>query len=147
MARKYRSPMPLSAGLVGSVVFFVIGASMLADERDAGGVSALVAGSLLIALACAAGGASITNVVVLTPEGITWRYNFRRKTIPWETVESFRVSPAPGMAWSSVTVELRPLGKARISSITGTRRYIRRVIAEFEAYRAHLAAYPRSDEN
>ncbi|HEX8007381.1 MAG TPA: PH domain-containing protein [Trebonia sp.] len=125
--------------------FLLIGASMLANEREAGGVSGLVVGGLLIVLACVAGSASITSVVVLTPEGITWRYNFRRKTIPWEAVEAFGISPVPGMVWSRVVVELRPLGKARIESIAGTRRYIRRIIAEFEAFHAQLLPATGSD--
>jgi hypothetical protein len=33
--------------------------------------------------------ALLTMHVTLTPAGITYRYNFRRKTILWETVGSY----------------------------------------------------------
>jgi len=89
------------------------------------------------------GGISITNVATLTPEGITYRYNFRRKTIPWEAVDSFKISASPANPiWSTVQVELRPVGHQHIKCLFGGKRYIRRIITELEAYHRHLGATP-----
>lgn len=69
------------------------------------------------------------------------RQTFRRTTIPWDAVESFKVAPVPrNRAWRTIEVELRPLGHAYLSTVAGSARYIQRIIAEFEEYRAAAEA-------
>jgi Bacterial PH domain len=140
--RKYRSLPPLVGGLVGFVGFLLLGVSMLAFAPS-GDVGDRVFGACFIVLAGWGGGLAVTNGVVLSPLGVTYRYNFRRKTIAWESVASLDTRPMPGLVpWFNVVVELQPSGRARIASIVGTRRQVRRVISEWEVFRAQFSSAP-----
>jgi hypothetical protein len=74
---------------------------------------------------------------------MSYRYNFRRRAIPWALVEGFRVGPASGLgSWSCVMVNLRLRGGVRLL-IAGTRRSVSQVVAQYEAaYRAEPEAQP-----
>jgi hypothetical protein len=140
LVRKYRSPIPLVGGLVVSVGFLLLGIDMLL-AAPSGDVGDRVFGAIFIVFACLGVGVVISNGVVLTSAGITCRHEFRRKTIAWEAVTSFRVSPMPGIVpWSTMVVDLQPSGVVRIASIVGTRRYVRQVMSEFEAFRVQYSA-------
>jgi hypothetical protein len=138
LVRKYRSRVPFVVGLSCAVGFLLLGIAM-AVPTSTSDVAQNVIGGFLIAAACWGGGISWTNGVLLTPEGIVKRQTFRRTTIPWDAVGSFGVAPVPrNQAWHTVQVELRPLGHAYLTPVAGSKRYIQRVIAEFDAYRAQL---------
>jgi Bacterial PH domain len=142
LVRKYRSLPPLVGGLVGFAGFLLLGVSMLtvAPSGDAGD---RVIGACLIVVACLLGAMAVTASAVLTPEGITYRHNFRRKSIAWESIVSLGAFPMPGLGpWFNVVVELRPSGRTRIASIVGTGRQVRRVISEWETFRAQFSSAP-----
>lgn len=137
LVRKYRSRVPFAMGLSAAIGFLLTGVAMIVPALGTD-VAEHVIGGFLIAAACWGGGISWTNGVMLTREGIVGRQTYRRTTIPWDAVGSFKVAPVPRhQAWRTVRVELRPLGHAYLP-VAGSRRYILRVIAEFEAYRAQL---------
>jgi hypothetical protein len=139
LIRRYRSPIPLASTLFASVGFFLLGISSLAfaPRGDAGD---RVMGALLVVFAFIAGAIAVTTEVVLSPTGIAYRDNFKRKEIGWDTVRSLRVMPMRSGIWSNMMVDLSPSGKARIACVIGPQRYVRRLIAEFEAYREELAS-------
>ena len=125
--------------LIAMGLFAIIGIAMIVPARGTD-VAEHVLGGVALTAGVVFGAACATNHVTLTPAGITYRYNFRRKTIPWETVGSFSVSPWPGNPrWSTVRVELRPVGYADVKGVWGTKRYARELVAEFHAYQARLA--------
>jgi hypothetical protein len=100
-------------------------------------------GVMLIGLAGGIGGLALTNMVRLTPAGIEHRLNFRLRTVPWDAVASLRAAPVPATPfWTTVLVELRPAGYAYLTSVWGTKRYARRVAAEFEEFRTHIDGAP-----
>jgi hypothetical protein len=138
MTRKYRSRMPFVAQLIVGIGFALLGMAS-ADPGVHASVADQVVGALMLAFGCAVVGIASTDGAVLTPAGITYRYNFRRRTIPWDAVKSFEVAPFPGNTlWSTVRVQLRPSGHAYTNGVWGTKRYARRLVAEFTAYRAEL---------
>jgi hypothetical protein len=127
--------------LISAGLFAIIGIAMIVPARGTD-VAEHVLGGVALTAGVVFGAACATNHVTLTPAGITYRYNFRRKTIPWETVGSFSVSPWPGNPrWSTVRVELRPVGYAHVKGVWGTKRYARELVAEFQAYQARLPAH------
>jgi hypothetical protein len=106
VSRRYRTPPgQLAAALIVSAGFILIGLSTLSQPLHAGDVFVAV---LLVVLGCVGAALRLTIHVTLTPDEISYRYNFRRRTIPWMSVESFRVGPAPGWgSWSCIVVEVR----------------------------------------
>ena len=80
-----------------------------------------------------------TNAAELTAAGLAYRFNFRRKLIPWTSIESFRIARGPGTGpWSGLVVQLSDGNSVLVSSVVGTKRYVEHVIAETEAFRMHL---------
>jgi hypothetical protein len=98
-----------------------------------------VIGLVGIAFGYTMGWLAVTSTAVLTPEGIIYRYNFHRRTIPWDVIAAFTVATSPSnRLWSTVGVELRPFGRDYVRCLMGSRRFIEQVVAEFDAYRARL---------
>lgn len=145
MSRRYRSQGFVTGGmLVGLTIFLVLGVTMLLAS-PAGDAPDRVLGGMFTVFAAVGGGDSLSSVVVLSPEGIAYRSSYRRRFISWDAVESFTVVPASGMGpWFNVGVELRPMGAVRVAAIRGSRSYIERVVAEFDAFRAELGARVQS---
>lgn len=140
MTRRYRSRVPVMLGLIMAAALLAVGSTMAVPEPRVNVVQQLL-GVMVIGLAGFIGAVAITSMVKLTPAGIAHRRNFRLQTIPWESVKSFRIAPVPQTPfWSTVLVEMRPTGDCYLISVSGSRRYIERVIADFEDYRAKLAA-------
>jgi hypothetical protein len=115
---------------------------MLASVRQPQvGVSGAVVAAIVILISCLMAGVIISNVVVLAPSGLTYHQGFKAKLIEWESVESFEAARLPGLLpWSVLVVEIRPLGAVRIKNISGSSRYVRRIVAELESYRAQMSA-------
>ena len=134
MIRKLRPRVPLVVMLTVAFGYFLVGISALA-VAPRGDVGDRAVGAVVLVLACVVGGTAVTNIVVLSSDAITFRYFFRRKVIAWETVRSFRVVPMGRGFFSSMKADLAPSGSVRVSSIVGTKRYVRNVIAEFEEFR------------
>ena len=144
--RRYRAPASqLVPWLICSAVFILIGLSVLTQPSHRVGVGGVILAVLAGGVGCVGAALRLTTNVTLTPLEISYRYNFRRRAIPWASVESFRVAPAPGWGnWSCVVVDMRLRGGVRLP-VVGTRRYVRRIMAELEAYRAGLAALPLTE--
>lgn len=99
-ARRYRSAIPLTGGSVGAVGFFLLGADMVVYGSGAD-VGATAVGVFVMAIAGVAAALVGTTFAELTPAGLVYRFNFRRRMIPWASIESFRVSRGPGTGpWS-----------------------------------------------
>jgi len=126
--------------MVAFLVLFLVGVGGLANAKQPQvGVSGVVMGVIFLLGACYFSAFVIFNVVILAPIGLTYHQGFRAKLIEWESVESFRVAPLRGLLpWSVLVVEIRPLGAVSIRNIAGTRRYVQRIVAEFESYRTQL---------
>ena len=143
--RRYRVPASqLAPWLICSALFVLIGLSALTEPLHQVGVGGVIVAILAGAIGCVGAALRLTVDVTLTPVEISYRYNFRRRAIPWASVESFRLGRAPGSSWSCVVVDVRVGDTVRgvRVPVSGTRRYVSRVIAEFEAYRAGLGAQP-----
>jgi hypothetical protein len=140
--RRYRVPASqLAPWLICSAVFVLIGLSVLTQPLHQVGIGGVIVAIMAGAIGCAGAALRLTVDVTLTPVEISYRYNFRRRAIPWASVESFRVGRAPGSSWSCVVVDVRVGDSVRLP-VAGTRRYVSRIIAEFEAYRVGLGAQP-----
>jgi hypothetical protein len=134
--RRYRSAIPLTGGSIGAFGFFVIGISMVFSGLGQD-IGETVIGVPVVALAGFLGFGVATTVTELTPAALTFRYNLRRKTIPWASVEAFRVARGRGTGlWWSLMVEVRGSEPVLVGSVVGTERYVRRVIDEMEEFRA-----------
>lgn len=143
VSRRYRAPVSqLVAWLVCSAVFILIGLSVLTQPLHRVGVGGVIVAVLAFAVGCLGAALRLTTAVTLTPVEISYRYNFRRRAIPWASVESFRVGPAPGWgSWSCVVADVTGRGGVRIP-LVGSRRYVQRIMGELEAYRAGLGTVP-----
>jgi hypothetical protein len=138
VSRRYRVPAgQLVVTLMASGVFVLIGVSMLAQPRGTGPGGAAVA-VLCVVIGCAVVVLRLTTDVTVTPAGISYRANFRRRAIPWASVGSLGVGPAP-RGWKCIVVGVNQAGEVRIP-VAGSRRYVQRVLGEIEAYRAGLGA-------
>lgn len=148
VSRRYRVPASqLVPWLIVSSVFVLIGLSVLSQPLHQVGIGGVVVAVLAFVMGCAGAALRLTTDVTLTPTDISYRYNFRRRAIPWTLVESFRVEPAPGWgSWSCIVVDVRQRGGVRVP-VVGSKRYVQQVIAEFEAYRAGLGAVPTKSSN
>ena len=139
---RYRSAIPMTGGSIGAFGFFFLGIFMVVDGFRAG-VGETVVGASVVAVAGLIAGGVATTFAELTPTGLAYRYNFRRKMIPWASVESFRVARGQATgAWYSLVVELRGNGPLMVRSIVGTKRYVVRVIGEIEEFRAQIGPDP-----
>lgn len=137
-SRRYRSAIPLTGGSAGVLVFLGLGIGMVVDGYHSG-IGQSVVGGLVSVFGCMLAVQIFTSYVELTPAGLTYRFNFRRKVIPWASIDSLRVSRGPGTGpWSGLVVERRWDKPILVGSIVGTRRYVGRIIAEIDTYRAQL---------
>jgi len=143
MSRHYRTPAgQLVAWLICSAVFVLIGLSVLSQPSHKVGAGGVIVAVLAFAVGCVGAALRLTTDVKLTPAEISYRSNFRRRTIPWASVESIRVGRAPGFgSWSCVVVDVIERGGVRLP-VAGSRDYVERVMGELEAYRAGLGTLP-----
>ena len=126
--------------LICSAVFILIGLGGLTQPLHRQGAGGVIVAGLAVGVGCAGAALRLTTDVTLTPLEISYRYNFRRRTISWASVESFRVGPTPGWGnWSCVVVDVRRRGSVRIP-IVGRLPYVQRIMGEIVAYRAGLGA-------
>lgn len=138
-SHRFRSTVPLLGGSVGAFGFCLLGIATVIPEPKAD-LGQIIVGAFSIAFAVLLAAGVGTSFAELTPKGLTYRYNFRRRTIRWASIESLRVAPAPGPGlWSNLVIDLHPTGQRRVGSITGTRKFVQRVVDECERYRAHFA--------
>lgn len=135
-SRRYRVPASqLVPWLIVSAGFIMIGLSVLTQPLHQVGPGGVVAAAVALAVGCVGAALRLTVDVTLTPAGISYRYNFRRRAIPWASIDSFRIAPAPGWgSWWCIAVDVQQRGDIRIP-VAGSRRYVQRVISELEAYR------------
>lgn len=125
--------------LICSSAFIVIGLGVLTQPPRHVGAGGVIVAVLAGGVGCVGAASRLTTHATLTPSGISYRYNFRGRTISWASVESFRIAPAPGWGnWSCIEVNTRLAGSVRLP-IAGTQRYLRRVLGELDAYRAGRA--------
>src|SRR5271165_1481140 len=82
----------------------------------------------------------LTNRLVVTEHGLTWRNMMRTKSVAWAGIQDVRMvtaaSPGP---WYSPAVEAN--GKLiRISSVIGSRRYTESIVADIRSTWAQARA-------
>jgi hypothetical protein len=113
MTRRYRvTTLQLVGAIFTSVIFLAVGATILSAPGQTG-PGGVVVGILGVVIACAV----------------------------MASVRSLRVSNAPGRGnWSCLTVDLTGQGAVKVKAIAGSRRYVERTIAEFEAFAVTAAA-------
>jgi hypothetical protein len=133
MVKTYRSTLPIVGGSVGFIGFLGLGLSMIISAKEVG-ASGVIIGVFLLICAVVFAVAVLSNGVHVTSEGIAYRYNLRRKIIPWSAVKSFEVGRARGLgSWSSLAVNCSS-GRALISSIVGTKAYVEKIAAELRSF-------------
>ena len=139
--RRYRPPASqLVASLICSALLVLLALSALAEPWHRVGVWGVITSVAAGGIGCITAALRLTVDVTLTPVEISYRYNFRRRTIPWASVEAFRVGRTlQRVSWPCVVVHVRSGGRVRLP-LAGRRRYVIRMIAEFETYRAQLGA-------
>ncbi len=110
-----------------------------------GVIGTVVAGALVAVIGCAIAASALSSVAELTPAGLAYRHNLRRRVIPWASIEGLQVGRAPGVApWSTLMVERRFDRPVRVASIVGRRRFVEQVIADIDAFRAEQGSASRS---
>jgi hypothetical protein len=129
---KVYRPKPLSMlfGGLCALGFFIIGLSMLLDERESGGVSSVVIGTLVLLLSLWCAVTLTTSRLIVTPAGLVYSRNLRRRTFGWSQIRSFGVgrsrSPSP---WAALIINLDS-GRVMVYCVTGTGRYVARAADE-----------------
>ena len=143
VVRRYRVPATqLVPALIAAALFLLVGLGALSEPWRQVGVGGVVIAVLGGGAGVYAAAVALTNQVTLTPAGISYRSNLRSAAIPWALVESFRVGPSARWGgWSCVLVDVSQRGSVRLP-VAGARRYVRRTMAEFDAYRAGLGGAP-----
>jgi hypothetical protein len=138
MAHTYRSQVFLAHAVV-RLALSLAGGIFFVAYKPAVDIINLLLALTFIGFSAFLAAAGVTSMVRLTPTGVVHRRRFRSQTVPWDSIESFSVAPIPETpAWSAVLVGLRPAGYLYLTSASGSKRYIRRLIADFEGYRAKL---------
>jgi uncharacterized membrane protein YedE/YeeE len=139
VTRRYRVPAgQLVPALLGAAIFLLIALGGLSQPWRQVGIGGVIVAVLAGGAGCLAAALALTTQTTLTPAEISYRSNFRSRTIPWASATSFRVGRARSWGnWSCVVVDVSGRGDVRIP-ITGSRSYVERVIGELEAYRAGL---------
>jgi hypothetical protein len=85
--RRYRVPASqLVPWLICSAVFVLIGVSVLTQPLHRVGVGGVIVAVLAGGVGCVGAALRLTIDVMLTPAEISYRTNFRRRTIPWASV-------------------------------------------------------------
>lgn len=134
---------------VGSVVFFVVGLSMVTiGPSQHGGVGSVVVGTLALLGFVWMAAVLATNRLIVTPGGLVhWNY-LRRRSVGWAEVQSFGVGPSRSqMRWPGLVIR-RNDGSAMVTNVVAfTRRYPARVADELAAWQRQLAmaALPGGD--
>ena len=136
--RTYRSGSSVAAGSVFALAFALLGISMtVLGHRYR--VMNVTLGAIIILASVAIAAALWTNSLSVDDEGISYRYNFKRNTVRWTSIESFGIVPGSGMGpWSSLQINVRSSSGLRVGSITGTKEYVTRVASELEAIRSKV---------
>jgi hypothetical protein len=133
--RRFRSTIPLVGGSTGALLFFLLGIATVTTGLNVPGQ--IFAGAFIAAIGILIAAGVGTSLADLTPTGLSYRFNFRLRTIPWASIESLRIAPALGLnPWYILVVDLKRLDSVRVGSITGTRRFVQQVIDECERYRS-----------
>ena len=138
--RTYRSGSSVAAGSVFALALVLLGISMMVLGHRYRTVNVTL-GALIVLASVAIAAALWTNSLSVDDGGISYRYNFKRNTVRWTSIESFGIVPGSGMGpWSSLQINLRSSSGLRVGSITGTRDYVMRVASELDAVRSKVMA-------
>jgi hypothetical protein len=141
-SKRYRSAFPATGGSIGAFVFLIVGVGMVVDGLHSG-IAESIIGGLAVVLAFLLTGQVLTSYAAITPAGLAYRFNFRRKLIPWTSIESLRAARGPGTGvWAGLVVERRWDRPVLVGSVVGTRRHVEQIIADIEGYRARLDPAP-----
>ncbi len=99
-------------------------------------------GSVLAALIILLLAGQLASRLVVTEQGLTWRYLARTRSIAWAEIQDVLVVPASGLSpWYSPGIKAS--GRLiRINSVIGPRRYNERIVTEIR--QAWSAAIPRN---
>lgn len=107
-------------------------------------------GSVLTALFILMLAGQLASRLVVTEQGLTWRYLTRTRSIAWAEIQDVLLVPASGLGpWYSPSIKASDR-LIRINSVIGPRRYTESIVTEIrEAWSAAsprgLTADPRTD--
>ena len=122
----------LISGLIASLIFFILGVSLLLPASGTG-VSGAIIG--VISVACAAYLCAIivtTSRVTVNSAGIIYWHNLRKKEVSWSSVRSFRVGTSRSLVHWPCLVVVSGSGSTRVDGISGTRTFVERIIGELQ---------------
>jgi hypothetical protein len=99
-------------------------------------------GSVLAAACILMLAGQLASRLVVTGQGLTWRYMARTRSVAWAEIQDVRAVPASGRGpWYSPGIKVSDR-LIRINSVIGPRRYTESIVTEIRA--AWSAASPRS---
>lgn len=142
----YRAQLPstLFAGLC-ALVFFILGLSMMLDERESGGASSVVVGALVLLLSLWLGVILTTSRLTVTPAGLVYTRNLRRRTIGWSQIRSFGVGRLRSASpWAGLVINLDS-GPVMVYCVAGTGRYVARAADELRELQRTYAPNQAAD--
>lgn len=138
--RTYRSGSSIATGSIFALAFLLLGITMMAYGHRYRAMNVTL-GAIIVIASLGIAAALWTNSLSVSDEGISYRYNFKRKAISWTSIDSFGIAPGPGIRpWSSLQINDRSSEGWRVGSISGTREYVARVASELETIRSAVMA-------
>jgi hypothetical protein len=136
---QFRCIAPAWAGLM---IFFFVALSMVTvGSTEPGGVLSVVVGAPVLLLSLWGGAVLATNRLIVTPAGLVYWNNLRRKWIGWPEIRSFGVGPSRSRTqWPTLVIQLED-GSVTVTGLASfTRKYPARVADELGALQRELAS-------
>jgi hypothetical protein len=140
--RVYRAQLVSVAGAaLGCLAFFLVGLGGLVDEPQSG-VSGIIVGALALLFSLWLGAVLATNRLIVTPAGLVYWNNLRRRFINWPQIRSFEVGRARSpLPWPGLVVRLEA-GSVTVACVTGTRQFVARAADELRGLQREHAPDP-----
>jgi hypothetical protein len=143
--RVYRASLVgMAIAVPACLVFFLVGLTMVIDEGQVG-VSGLIVGAWALLFSIWFGLVLATNRLIVTPAGLVYRNNLRRRFISWSQVRSFEVGRARSLLpWGGLVVRLE-VGSVTVACVSGTKRFVARSADELRGLQREHASDPVAD--
>lgn len=142
MTKSYRSPVTATGLCVAGLCALgaAVGLAETLASPGKGGVAGQILGVFVALLVAGIGLAAIMTGVstrlVVSGEGLTWRYNLRSRHIAWPDIQSVSVGFAGG--WACLQIDMVHGMPTLIRSVTGTNRCVESIAADIRASRETL---------
>jgi hypothetical protein len=130
--RVFTAKATLIPGLIATLIFFILGVSLLLPASNTGASGAVI-GIISVAFAaylCAM--IVTTSRVTVNSVGMVYWHNLRRKEIPWSSAKSFRVGVSRSLVHWPCLVVVSDSGTARVDGISGNRAFVEKIISELQ---------------